>query len=260
MALANDMTLLLNKITNRLGLHSLLPYLPDFCAKDKWSDIIKEDTIVTFSRYYPNKLPMIIDDNTCDKKDEDGVTWYYIKDEVLNGVRLLGIMDIDWQDTTSANSSITSLGGGQYYPNIGCFESTLSSIIGLQMNADMNSLYNNGIIIDHEYPGRFSLKGINNSNYNLARFKVILLVEHTNLSTISPTKMETFEQLAQCDIARFLFQNLKYYDGLETVYVNLDLKLSELENEASKRDNVIEKLENSYVSPSNDNIPYLWTV
>ena len=72
--------------------------------------------------------------------------------------------------------------------------------------------------------------------------------------------METFEALAQADIANFLKANLKYVDGLETVYVNIDLKLSELEQEASKRETIIEEIKNSYVSASNDNIPYILTV
>ena len=40
MAMANDMTLLLNKIERRLGLLPLIPHLPEFAKKDKWADII----------------------------------------------------------------------------------------------------------------------------------------------------------------------------------------------------------------------------
>ena len=72
--------------------------------------------------------------------------------------------------------------------------------------------------------------------------------------------METFEGLAQADIARFLWMNLRYYDNLETIYVNIDIKLSELQEEASKRDQIIDDIKNAYVSPANDNIPYIWTV
>ena len=187
---------------------------------------------------------------------------YYIKDEVLQGTKLLGVMDIDWMDNTAANASVgaTSLGGGYYYPSFACPEATIESILALQLNADMSSLYNRGIYIDFEYPNRFAIKGLGNTDYDLKSFVVVLLVQHRDISTISPTKMEIFERLAQADIARMLYMNLRYYDNLETAYINIDLKLSELQDEASKRDQVIEDLENSYVSTSNDNIPYLWTV
>ena len=262
MALANDMSRLLDKLENRLGLHALVPHLPDWCNKEAWANVIKTDTMVTFSRYYPHRFKMIINDETCDKKKENGTTWYYIKDEILQGAKLLGIMDIDWTDHTMNNASLgaTSIGGGYYYPNMACPAATFESVIGLQMQADMNSLYNRGIYIDFEYPNRFALKGLGNTDYDLKSFSVILLVEHSNLVTISPTKQEIFEALAQADVARFLYNNLKYYDGFETAYINIDLKLSELDEEAGKRENVIDKLQESYVSSSNDQCPMIWCV
>lgn len=264
MAIANDMSLLLDKIQNRLGLTPIMPNLPEWCKKEKWADTIVNDTMVTFSRYYPHRFKMVISDETTYKwtDPESGTVWYYIRDEILDDCKLLGIMDIDWQDHTTANSSLgaTSIGGGYYYPNFACPTATFESILALQGNADMASLYNRGIFIDFEYPNRFCLRGLGNTNYDLEKFVIVLLIQHKNLSTISPTKMETFEALAQADIARFLYRNLRYYDGLETAYINIDLKLDELNSEGDKRDSVIDYLKESYVSTSNDNIPYIFTV
>ena len=262
MALANDMTKLLNKIEKRLGLTLLTPYLPKGMQKSDWADIIMDDTIVTFSRYFPNEFKMLINENTVDKKKEGNVMWYYIKDEILQGCELLGIKDIDWMDSSSNNSSLTNGSTGNYYYPSGmpCPAATFESILSLQMAADFASLYNRGIYIDFQYPNRFALKGIGNTNYDLNSFVVILLVQHNSLSTISPTKMETFEKLAQIDIAKFLYMNLRYVDGLETVYVNIDLKLSELQDEANKRDDLIEELKNANVSMANDSVPAIWTI
>ena len=262
MALSNDMTRLLNKISNRLGLIPLEAHLPEFASKDKWADIIMNDTMITFSRYFPNKFKMKIDEDTCSKKkDEQGVIWYYIKDEVLNGAKLLGVQDIDWTDNSSNNSSLgTGSIGNYFYPSFGCPAATFESMLGLQLSADFNSLYNRGIVIDFQYPNRFCLKGLGNTNYDLNSFTVILLVEHCSLSTISPTKMEIFESLAMADVAGYLYQNLKYFDGLDTAFVNIDLKLSELNDYANKRENIVDELKNSYVSTSNDQCPIIWTV
>ena len=262
MALANDMTLLLNKIERRLGLTPLINHLPKELSKEEWGKIILEDSLVTFSRYYPNAFKMVINKETVDKETVDGTTYYYIKDEILQGAKLLGLKDIDWTDHTSKNASVgaTSLGGGYYYPSFACPTATFESILSSQMNADMSSLYNRGIYINFEYPNRFSLKGTGNVDYNLDSFVVILLVEHCSLATISPTKMETFEALAIADVANYLYMNLRYYDGFETAYVNIDLKLSELQEQGNKRENIIEDIKNSYVSTSNDQIPYIWTV
>ena len=72
--------------------------------------------------------------------------------------------------------------------------------------------------------------------------------------------METFEKLAEADVARFLYENLKYYDGLETVHATIDLKMSDLENKASTRDDIVEKLDEAHVSAANKYQPLIFAV
>lgn len=265
MALSNDMTRLLNKIERRLGLTPLLPSLPEYLSKSHWcDDVIMQDTIVTFSRFYPNTFKLVINDETCYKqKDEQGVVWYYIKDSVLEDCRLLGLKDIDFTDVTANNASLgtsSSVGAGYFYMPNTCPISTFESVVGLQMMADFNSLYNRSIYLDFKYPNKFAVKGIGNTNYDLMSFSVILLLEHKSLSTISPTMQEVFESLAICDVANFLYMNLRYYDNLNTAFVEIDLKLQELSSIADKRESVIEELKNAYVSTSNESIPYIFTI
>ena len=262
--ISNDMSALLDKIERRLGLIPLQKFLPEGMQKTDWAKIIKEDTLVEFSRFYPNRFKMIISDETCNKvrDKKTNTVWYYIKDEILQGAKLLGIKDIDWTDTSSANSSLTNSSVGTYYypSGLGCPEATLEMVLGLQMSADFASLYNRGIYIDFEYPNRFCLKGLGNTNYDLSRFVVLLLVQHSSISTISATMMSIFESLATADIARFLYANLKYFDGLETAYVNIDMKLSELNDEANKREQIMDEIKQSYISTSNKECPIIWSV
>ena len=72
--------------------------------------------------------------------------------------------------------------------------------------------------------------------------------------------MEKFEQLAQADVANFLVNNLKYWDGFETIFSTIDLKLSNLESEAAKRDSIIDYLESNYISANNKAIPLIMTI
>lgn len=262
MAISNKMTDLLDKIERRLGMIPITPHLPSYLNKEAWGKVIMEDTLVTFSRYYYHQIRFTVNRDTCNVRKENGVTTYYIKDEYLEGLKLLGVRDIDWDDFSSDNLSVAQTAGTGYYsPDyIGCPQCTFETMVGYQMMADMTSLYNRGIYIDFQYPNRLQLKGSGNKDINLEKFVIDLLVQHPNLNTISPTKMETFEALAQADVANFLHRNLRYFDGLDRIYVNIDLKLSELEQEAGKRDQIIEDIKNSYVSASNDNIPYILTV
>ena len=78
--------------------------------------------------------------------------------------------------------------------------------------------------------------------------------------TISPTMMETFEKLAQSDVATMLYQQLKFYDGAETVFANLDLKLDDLRNWAEKREDIIRELDEAHVSTANEFSSLIMTV
>lgn len=258
MAYSNDFTTLVNKLEWQLGLIPLTPHLPEQYGKDRWVDIIKESSLVTFSRYYPFKIKYRVNNETTVKKGNI----YYLKDEYVGNAKILGIGDIDWGDFGNDNLSLSQVGPyGYYSPSYyGAFPATIDQMIGFKLGADLASNYNTGIYIEYHDPNAFEVKGVGNLNINLESFIIDVLVQHDNLSTISPTKMETFEKLAKADVAMFLYQNLKYYDGLETVFAQVDMKLSELQDEANKRDQVIETLENSYVSASNDAIPYILTV
>ena len=63
-----------------------------------------------------------------------------------------------------------------------------------------------------------------------------------------------------CDIAGWLYGELKYFDQLDTVLSTIDLKMDELREYRDRRENVIDKIRESYVSAGNDNQPIMYTV
>ena len=242
---ANQMTLLLNKIERRLGL-SVLP-IPENIGKDTWHTIIEEDTIPTFSRYFPYKITTIID-NTCEK---DG--FFFIDKDLPEGTKILGVKDIDWQayrcdprfDRYGINFSTYDFISRDY---------AIDDVAFTQMAADYMSLFNLGIYIEFEYPNKIKLVSVNGSPVSRYRpFPLQIFIEHpANLMTISPTMMETFERLAQADVAGFLYQQLKYYDGTETVYTTLDLKLDTLQEWYNRREDIIRELDEAHTTTANE--------
>lgn len=255
--LSNNMTLLLNKIETRLGVDIL--NLPEHLAKNKWADkVIIPDTLVTFSRYFPHQFKYRINNQTAKKKDG----YYYLDEDLICGVKILGVKDISWDDFGNDSIGIQQSSGFGIYDFLGQ-NYGIDDVGLLQMRADHMSLFNNGIYVDFEPPNKVKLSTATNNDVTngLSDFHIMILVEHNkSLTTISPTQMEIFESLAQADIAKFLYNRLKYFEGLQTVHATIDLKLSELQDEASKRDDVISKLEDNYVSASNKNQPYILTV
>lgn len=249
----NQMTLLLNKIERRLGL--LVLNLPENISKDTWHTIIEEDTIPTFSRYFPYKLTVIID-NTCEK---DG--FFFIDRDLPEGCKILGVKDVDWQayrvdprfDRYGINFSTYDFISRDY---------GIDDVAFSQISADYLSLFNLGIYIEFEYPNKIKLVSVNGSPVSRYRpFPLQVFIEHpSNLMTISPTMMESFEQLAQADIATFLFQQLKYFDQQDTVYMQLDLKLDTLQEWMNKRDDIVRQLEEAHTTTSNEHQPLIMTV
>lgn len=250
------MNALLDKIERRLGTKQL--NLPEQFQKDKWAEeVIANETLDTFSRFFPNAIDVNLDKSM---RTKDG---YFLIDEPFgDNVEILGIRDINWQQFSHNTTRRHDAYGFGYYDflanNYG-----MDDIALLQARADQMSLFNNNIFVDFQPPNKVRFVTVTGSDITLSMdsVPVTILVKHApNLKTIPPTMMETFEKLAECDVARFLYENLKYYDGLETVYANIDLKLSDLESKASMRDDIVEKLDEAHVSAANKNQPLIFCV
>ena len=253
---ANRMNSLLDKIERRLGAKQL--NLPEYLSKDKWAtEVIANETLDTFSRYFPNSIHIRLD---LSQKTKDG---YYLLDEyVPDSVEIIGVRDIDWTLFSQDSLRLQEAQGYGVYDfmtnNYG-----LDDIALLQMRADHMSLFNNQIFVEYRPPNMLKLSTVTGADITrgMKSFPVEVLIKHArNLMTIPPTMMETFEKLAEADVAGFLYENLKYYDGLETVYANIDLKLNELEEKASKRDDIVDYLNESHVSAANAHQPLMFTV
>lgn len=253
---ANKMTLLLDKIERRLGTKPL--NLPDHLQKDKWAEeVIANETLDTFSRYFPNAVNIRLDKSM---RTKDG---YYLIDEPFgDNVEILGVRDINWQQFSQSTTRRHDAYGYGYYDflanNYG-----MDDIMLLQARADQMSLFNNNIFVDFEAPNRVRFVTVTGSDVTLTmgNVPITVLVKHAlNLKTIPPTMMEIFEKLAEADVARFLYENLKYFDGLENVHATIDLKMSDLENKASTRDDIVEKLDEAHVSAANKNQPLIFAV
>lgn len=256
MAYTNRMTKLINKIEVRLGTRPL--NLPEELSKENWAEIIKEQSLETFSRYFPHKLPYTVNQADIDKR-----TGKYIIDEkyISDAAKILGVRDLSWNQLTPGSSGINNQPYGFYdfYANTYSYDDFML----MQMRANELSLFNYGFFVEFEDPNKICVKDSTGNDVmaNIPHFNVELLLVHADtLNTISPTKMESFEKLAQADVAVFLYENLKYYDGLETVFGSANLRLDDLMNKANAREEIMNIFEDTYISAGNDNQPLMYTI
>ena len=150
------------------------------------------------------------------------------------------------------------------YDYLGAYNNySMDDVMLLQARANMTSVFNNSIFVDFKEPNMIRLSSVTNGDITggLAQMPIDVFVNHpANLSTIPPTQMETFEKLAIADVASFLVAYLQHYDGLETVFANVDMKLSSLERFADRRDDIVQLLDDAHVNPANKNQPIMYCV
>ena len=253
----NKMNQLFSKIERRLGTKPLT--LPEDISKDKWADeVIIPDTITTFSRFFPHMVRIRIDASPENKKDG----YYIIDTDLLGGAEILGVKDIAWDEY--GNNALAQQSGIGMYDYLGAYNNySMDDVMLLQARANMTSVFNNSIFVDFKEPNMIRLSSVTNGDITggLAQMPIDVFVNHpANLSTIPPTQMETFEKLAIADVASFLVAYLQHYDGLETVFANVDMKLSSIERFADRREDIVQLLDDAHVNPANKNQPIMYCV
>jgi len=106
MAFSNSMTKLINKIERRIG--SALLNLPENLQKDKWANVIIEDTLETFSRYYPHKIEYTVYKEDASTKFPD---YFHIDEDRIPGdITIFGLRDINFSSLYTSNVKTISVG------------------------------------------------------------------------------------------------------------------------------------------------------
>lgn len=251
----NRMETLLNKIERRLGTKVL--NLPEEYNKNVWAnEVIANDTLDTFSRFFPFSMKYMLNPNTPKKNG------YYILDldSIAPGVEMIGVSDIDWE--TFASDGLYQ--GNRYgifdYLN---YQYSAEDVALLQGRADLASMFNNQIMCDFKEPNMVRIYNTvgGDITVGIRNIPINILLKHSkNLMTIPQTMMETFEQLAEADVAGFLYQSLKFYEDTETAYANLNLRLSDWQDIYNRREDIVQKLEEAHVSAANKYMPLIITV
>lgn len=252
---SNDMSELVDKIVDSTQMR-MIP-LPAPINQDQWPRIIIRDSLTTFSRYFPHKMTIYIDTRNPTKGG-----WYLVNHFLPKGVKLLSIGDIAWAEFGHYAGCEQSMGYGAYdflSQNFG-----LDDVGLLQMRADHMSIFNNTIFVVTERPNKVKFQTVNGRD--ITKFLQVIPLEvmvknFDDLSTISPGMMEDFESLATCDVARFLYNYLKYYDGLENLFGNaIDLKLQALEDWVNKREEIVNRFKENQVSAGNKNYRFIMSL
>ena len=255
MTMANSMTLLLNKIERRLGTKQL--NLPEYMSKDKWAEeVICNETLDTFSRFFPNKFPYILGPQNRKGK------YYLIDESICDHMTILGIQDIDWMAFRNAGSFYERYGLNTIDAQTWMSRHyALDDIALTQTGSDLVSMFNLQIYPVFVKPNKIKLESVNGAPVHRWRsFPLKVLIEHTSLFTLSPTMMKSFIKLCMCDISDHILSYIKYYSNMDTVYGTLDLQLDRLQDWSNKREDILREYSEAAMTTANESLPLIWTV
>lgn len=253
MGFSNNMTDLLDKVEIKLGMEMI--NLPEKLSKDKWAKVIQKMTLVTWSRFFSHKINYTVEQNHY----KNG--YYLIDEKIVSNAKILGVRDLNWNNLTPTLNNFIQTPYDMYSMYTDLYDMETASLV--QARTDQFSLFNLGLFVDFVPPNKIIVTDANNKNVfaNVPYFNIEILIQHPDsLTTISPTMMEKFDELSVADVATFLYNNLKYYDNLETVFGNIDIKLDDLKAEADKREQIIQDLQDNYISAGNVNQPMIFSI
>lgn len=222
-----DINKLIRKMVRQLGLASLSleKYYPTI------QEILMEDTLSTFSQFFPYEYTFSMDlteqDYIC---GEDGSRIYYLKDPWLekNNLDIIGIMAVEGASMFQQwNAPLQTF-------NIDAMilEGAASSLRS-QLNISTKGF-------KFLPPNRVKLWGY--GGYSDVKF--VVKVPYPNIGYVPYGVSIAFEQLAKLDIKAGLYPELKMYDKLQSADGEIDLKIDDWADAEKERQELLDEWRN----------------
>lgn len=262
---SNKMSDIIKVVSNRLGTENIMSSLPRNIDKYKWVELIQTDILKLYSTYFPHLIIYDLDVKADYNQKNDAYT--INKDFIKNNnIEIIGIKGFDHRDVYNNHGFLP---GGlvlapEFYHGGMLSQCELKNpamglpnqLLDVAISINESGLVKDPILFDFISPS--SVRITNKIHQDIVKYysniKIELLVVHPkSLYTLSTSQLLLFKDLCTAKIAEFLYGYLKYYDGIESGYQTIDLKLDSIQDWKDRLDSIIEKIEESYISVSNKN-------
>jgi len=216
-------TTLLRHIKAQLG--STTRVLP--ISDDEILEIIEEETLPTFSKYYPYMYRVYVGkEDKLDYKEARSV--YVMK---TDGLEILGVAKVFRTDGSYNECRYP------YYNTNNIFDIAIANnYLSVASTPETFAFYPPSLI--ELFP----------KNWVDKEFLVICKCIHPkSLQTIPPTLKDEFFDLATYDVGRAIAPILIHYDQLQTPYGQIELKIDFINECAQKREDLLEKFQSKFM-------------
>lgn len=203
----------------------------------EFMEIIKDTTLPVFSQFYPATEVHYIDLTKVKKSFSTySETCITIPESIIQGRRIRYMIECEPYNTTLRNN---------YYPldtainnTPEFFEDMMLGQVGYDLMSSVTPIFTSNFV----RPNKLFLYNLSASSPIL---KITIGVDHSpNLATI--IEEETFMELAECDIKRFLYANLKHMDKIETSYGTVDLHIEDWSSAEQDRREIINRFKQDF--------------
>ena len=239
MSVFRDKAHLLKLLKQQTGIYSIALPVTDIKL---FEDVIIDDTLPTFSTYYPAVIQVPVDLNQIRiKNDRDNTV-----SDVSNIYEIPNIVPQDSGREILGIESIVPFNDMRYQSVTSAYE-TIESFQALalaQTIGDLSSAMEPPFIPEFIPPNRFRIQ-----NGTYYKDRVIIKVEISyseELYDIPMSLRQSFFKLALLDVKRYLYHNLKYWDGFETAVARFNLKIEDWADAEGKREELINDWDGSF--------------
>jgi hypothetical protein len=224
------------RIKRDLGIYSIA--LPVDNLDGLILDILQDTTLPVFSIYCPREEMIPIDLSYLSQVrriTEDGSELYILPD--YSAKKMLYVKRVTYDDSYVRANYIPTW--YQLNPMDG-----LCDLLTATIGRNTGDVLMNSITFHYEHPRKLYIYDALIST----KLLITIACEHDNsFQSIPPTAMESFYNLALLDVKAGLYPTIKHYDGLETSFGRIELKLDDWQSAQADRKELISQWDENYL-------------
>ena len=226
---------LLQIIKDDTGLNDIP--LPDQLSDNSLLERLRQSALKEFSTRYPWFKKVTFGDEWLSPDEKEtrntrtGII-YVIPKHILEGTQLLGIARIDPISTASGNDS--------YFPSVASYspDQVIMTIADVQLASSIGAQMSKSMTWEMIYPNKIKLY----NGWMAGKYEAELMLLHDDsLSTIPPTAMTNFRELATLDLQEYIYNPHKRIQSLEVGVGTIELKIDEWQDAGSRKRDLLKE-------------------
>lgn len=227
---------LMTRLKMDLGIY-VVP-LPFENSEKALNDVILLKTLPVFSQYVPRRWEETISVNEMRCIEDNADQGTYELPAHLFYMPIVSIMSCE---------PVNSMFNGSYYTGTPMLSGTTDLFEDMMLGSatyDLMSAIAPPFSYEFIRPNKLR---IYNMTCYLDKIKLVIGYQHAdNLATIPVDAEQSFYDLALLDVKIFLYNNLKFYDEINTAYGSVRLRIDEWQQAESQREDLIRQWNETY--------------